>query len=131
MEKRPPIWRVAANVLNKQSRTVDKKWSSSLRVGRNANNSSPKKTDLVNTQIHFPRIWSDPLVRSQQRKRDMKFGTRKVRSLHRAGSLTAAARELARQKLDLVCVQEVRWGKRVHGKSTELYFFLWKGKLKS
>jgi hypothetical protein len=34
------IWRVAANILNKQSRTADKGWSSSLRVGRGANNSS-------------------------------------------------------------------------------------------
>jgi len=30
MEERPPIWRVAANILNKQSRTADKEWSSSL-----------------------------------------------------------------------------------------------------
>jgi hypothetical protein len=35
------IWRVAANILNKQSRTADKGWSSSLGVGRGANNSSP------------------------------------------------------------------------------------------
>jgi hypothetical protein len=34
-----------------------------------------------------------------------------VRSLYRAGSLKAAARELARYKLDLVGVQEVRWDK--------------------
>jgi hypothetical protein len=33
------IWRVAANILNKQSRTADKGWSSSLGVGREANNS--------------------------------------------------------------------------------------------
>jgi hypothetical protein len=33
------IWRVAANILNKQSRTADKGWSSSLGVGRGANNS--------------------------------------------------------------------------------------------
>jgi exonuclease III len=32
-----------------------------------------------------------------------------VRSLYRVGSLTAAARELARYKLDLVGMQEVRW----------------------
>jgi hypothetical protein len=32
-----------------------------------------------------------------------------VRSLYRAGSLTAAAWELAGYKLDLVGVQEVRW----------------------
>jgi hypothetical protein len=40
MEERPPIWRVAANILNKQSRTADKGWSSSLGVGRGAENSS-------------------------------------------------------------------------------------------
>jgi exonuclease III len=39
----------------------------------------------------------------------MRFGTWNVRSLYTAGSLTAAARELARYKLDLVNVQEVRW----------------------
>jgi len=37
----------------------------------------------------------------------MRFGIWKVRSLYRAGSLTAAARELARYKLDLVGV--CRW----------------------
>jgi hypothetical protein len=34
------IWRVAANILNKQSRTADKGSSSSFGVGRGANNSS-------------------------------------------------------------------------------------------
>jgi len=34
-----------------------------------------------------------------------------VRNLYRAGSLTGAARELARYKLDVVGVQEVRWDK--------------------
>jgi hypothetical protein len=34
------IWRVAANILNKQSRTADKEWSSSLGFRRGANNSS-------------------------------------------------------------------------------------------
>jgi len=41
MEERPPIWRVATNKLNKQSRTADEAWSSSLGVGRDANNTSP------------------------------------------------------------------------------------------
>ena len=41
MEERPPIWRVSANKSNKQSRTADKWWSSSLRVGRGANICSP------------------------------------------------------------------------------------------
>ena len=40
IEERPPIWRVAANKLNKQSWIADKGWSSSLGVGRGANNPS-------------------------------------------------------------------------------------------
>jgi hypothetical protein len=35
------LWRLAANVLNKQPRTNDKGWSSSWMVGRGDNNSSP------------------------------------------------------------------------------------------
>jgi len=34
------IWRVDASILNKQLRTADKGWSSSLGVGRGANSSS-------------------------------------------------------------------------------------------
>jgi hypothetical protein len=37
--------------------------------------------------------------------REMRFGTWNVRSLYTAGSIMAAARELARYKLDLVGVQ--------------------------
>ena len=40
MEERPPIWRVAANILSKQSRTADNECSSSLGVGRGAINCS-------------------------------------------------------------------------------------------
>jgi hypothetical protein len=35
------LFRVAVDILNKQSRTADKAWSSSLEVGGRANNSSP------------------------------------------------------------------------------------------
>jgi len=52
------------------------------------------------------------LVPPKQRKRDIRFDSRNVRSLYRAGSFTAAARELARYKLDLVSVQEVRWDRK-------------------
>ena len=41
----------------------------------------------------------------------MRFATWNIRSLYWAGSLTAAARELARYKLGLVGVREVRWDK--------------------
>ena len=46
MEERPPIWRIVANILNKQSRTADEGWSSSLGVGRGANNASPWKKSV-------------------------------------------------------------------------------------
>jgi hypothetical protein len=35
------LWRLAANILNKQPWSNDKGWSSSLGVGRGANNPSP------------------------------------------------------------------------------------------
>jgi hypothetical protein len=35
------IWRVAANILNKQSRKTNKGWSSSLRIGCGTKNSWP------------------------------------------------------------------------------------------
>ena len=41
MEEWPPIWRLVVNKLNKQPRTADEGWSSSLGVGRGANNPSP------------------------------------------------------------------------------------------
>ena len=41
MEERPPIWKVAVNKLNKQLRTADEGWSSSLGVLRGANNPFP------------------------------------------------------------------------------------------
>jgi hypothetical protein len=44
---------------------------------------------------------------NDSRKRDILLGTWNVRSLYRAGSLTAAARNLARYKLDSVWVQDV------------------------
>jgi hypothetical protein len=43
---------------------------------------------------------------------DMRFGEWNVRSLYRTGSLMTISRELARYKLDLVGVDEVR-GKAV------------------
>ena len=78
------------------------------------------KNWLLTKHEHLIRAWTDTLVGIKQRKRDMRFGTSNVRSLYKAVSLTAAARELARNKLDLVGVHEVRWNKRGHSKSREL-----------
>jgi hypothetical protein len=42
-------------------------------------------------------VFLEEVSRSKQRKRDVLLGTWNVRSLYGAGSLTAAARELARR----------------------------------
>jgi hypothetical protein len=41
------IWKVAANVLNKQSRTADKRWHSILGTGRGAKIPCRKRTNLL------------------------------------------------------------------------------------
>jgi len=53
----------------------------------------------------------------------MRFGTWKVTSLYRAISLPAAARELARYKLDLVGVHEVRWDNGMAERAGDCDFF--------
>jgi len=63
------------------------------------------------------------LVRPEQLKGDMRFGTWYVRSLCRAGSLTITARELARYKLDLVDVQKVRWHREGTVRAGDCNFF--------
>jgi hypothetical protein len=55
------VRRVAANILNKQSRTADKGWSSSLWV--------------VTKCFKALRTWTDSLARHKQWKKDMRFGT--------------------------------------------------------
>ena len=57
----------------------------------------------------------------------MRFGTWNVRSLYRAGAIKAAARELARYKLDVVGVQEVRWDKGGTERAGDYNFFYGKG----
>ena len=54
----------------------------------------------------------------------MRFATRNVSSLYRSGSLTAANKELARYKLDLVGVQEVRWDKGSTVRAGAYVFFI-------
>ncbi|KAJ4443717.1 hypothetical protein ANN_05392 [Periplaneta americana] len=58
-------WRVAANILNKQSRTADKGWSSSLGVGRRAKTRHRKK-QLVTKPNNKPRNGTDSPARPQQ-----------------------------------------------------------------
>jgi hypothetical protein len=68
------IWRIAANIFNKQSQTVDKGWSSSLGVGRGDKNSSPYKNKLVTKYHKGPPTWRDSLdERPNLRKRNMRL----------------------------------------------------------
>ena len=58
-------------------------------------------------------MFLEEVSRSRKRNRGILLGTWNVRSLYRAEALMAVARELARYKLDLVGVQEVRWEKEI------------------
>jgi hypothetical protein len=70
----------------------------------------------------LPWAWTDTLVLPKERKKGYEIGTWNVSSLCRVGSLTAAAMELARYKLDLVGVQEVRWYKGGMVREGDYYF---------
>ena len=59
----------------------------------------------------MPQSWTDPLIQPKRWTRDMRFGTWNVWILYKSGSLTTVVRKLARYKLNLVSVQEVRWDK--------------------
>jgi hypothetical protein len=87
------------------------------------------ETGLVTNQIQVPPAWMDPFVHPKQWKSDVRFSTWSVRNLFISGSLMIVARELARHKLDLVCVQEVRWEKGGTIRAGDyIRFFLWKRK---
>jgi exonuclease III len=53
---------------------------------------------------------------------DVRFGTWNVRSLYRAGSLMAVAKEISKCNLDLVGVQEVRWDRSGIIQQENIYF---------
>jgi hypothetical protein len=61
------------------------------------------------------------------RNMDMRFGMWNVISLYRAGSLLTVSRKIARYKLDLVGVQEVRWEGGGTEPTGEYTFFYGKG----
>ncbi|PNF22954.1 hypothetical protein B7P43_G11667 [Cryptotermes secundus] len=75
---------------------------------------TPHRKNKLVTKCHkVSRTWTDSLdERSKLKKMDMRFGTWNVRSMHRAGSLRVVAEEISKYsyKLDLVGVQDVRWG---------------------
>ena len=78
---------------------------------------------LPHSDIRRGGVFLEEVLRSRKRNRDVLLGTWNVRSLYSAGALMAAARELARYKLDLVGVQEVRWEKEGTVKAGDYSFF--------
>jgi hypothetical protein len=58
---------------------------------------------------------------------DMRFSTRNVRSLYRAGSLRTVAEEISKYKLYLVGVQELRWNGGGTEPADEYTFFYGRG----
>ena len=66
---------------------------------------------LLHSDLREGGVFLEEASRNRKGERDILLGTWNVRSLYRAGSLMAAARELARSKLNLVGVKEVRWDK--------------------
>ena len=131
MEEWPPIWRLAVNKLNKQPRTAERggppAWglgevlttpllkNQMLRITRKLRRflwkqNSPE-INYSPTRVSGGGVFLEKVSRSYKQNRDILLGTWNVRSLYRAGSLMAAARKLARYKLDFVGVQEVKWDK--------------------
>jgi len=70
MEEWPLIWRVAASILNKQLRTADKGWSSSLGVGRGVNlvhKISPRQEHQSQTKTDVKHILHKQSTNAHQR----------------------------------------------------------------
>jgi len=85
MEERPPIWRVAANTLNKQLQTDNMGWYSSLGVRDVLTTPHRKKMPCYETStIALGLYWS--FGQSKKWKWEMRFGMSNVRSLYRLGS---------------------------------------------
>jgi hypothetical protein len=69
----------------------------------------------------------DSVVRPKQWKKDIRFGTRNVRSLCRVGEIKSVVGELEKYKLDLLAVQEVRWEGEGYQTAENYTFFYGKG----
>jgi hypothetical protein len=103
------IWRVAANVLNKQSRTAEKGWFYRLGVGRWAGNSLPKKISLLRKRSQSLGPGRIPWINDLSERKwisDLVHGMLEVC----IGQVRWGQPEVSKYKLDLLGVQKVRWG---------------------
>jgi hypothetical protein len=67
------IWRVTANILNKQSQTVDKGWPSSLGLGVGLTTPHRKRNRLDTKDHKMPHTWKDSLDKRPQRMLSDRF----------------------------------------------------------
>jgi hypothetical protein len=122
------IWRVAANILNKQQRTADRGWPSSLGLGGGLT-TTHRKNLYVAKYLQPPRKWTDSLARPKHRKNG--YEIRLARGMSGASirqvNWKLQARELGKYKLDPVGVQEVRWEKRGTKRAEDYTFFYGEG----
>ena len=61
MEQTSPIWRVAANILNKHSRTAERGGPPALILSK-VLTTPQRKNWPVTKQINVSRTWADPLL---------------------------------------------------------------------
>ena len=79
MEERPPIWRAAANILISSLGQPIMCGPPAWGLGKLLTTPHRKNISWCETKSK-PQTWTDTLVRTMQRKRDMRFGTWNVRS---------------------------------------------------
>jgi hypothetical protein len=114
------IWKVTANVLNKQSWTVDEWWSSSLVLGEELitlHCKRPAYYDMLRRALNLRGL----LGMTCTNEICMRFGIWNVRSLYEACSLKAIASKSA--KLHLMAEQVVRWTVAVVNPQMIAHFF--------
>jgi hypothetical protein len=77
------FWRLAENILNKQSRTADKGVAFQLGGWAWGTQILTVKNKLVTKDHKKPRTWTDSLDnRPKRKKMDMRFGTWNVRNMY-------------------------------------------------
>jgi hypothetical protein len=107
--RRPPDIEVAAIILNKQSQTADRGCPPAWGLGGGLTTPPPTIKTLTCYETYHTASNQDAFFGKTTQA--LRFGTCDIRSLCRIGSLKTVARELRKDKLDLVGVQEVRWEK--------------------
>jgi hypothetical protein len=89
------IWRLAANILNKQSCAAKTGWSPAWGVGHGANKLLTVKYKLVTECHKGPQNWIDYLDRQPKlKKMNIRSDMWHVRNLYREGSFMTVVKEI-------------------------------------